>query len=309
MLLETLKNWNSDDHECITYDLFITYLTRDPRSRDYANKFNGNCIKKFAIISDNLEENDLEITEFQNFTRIKNEHLSETLSASITTLAATTNILIDISCMPRSSMADILAKLISAPHLSSVRIRTNYTIAKFIQPPSDILANESIEAVHSAFSGWSYADSKPTSLVLGLGYEPYKAEGASEFFEPYEQWVFIPTSPISEYSPKVLENNQQLISRVGLDKKTVTYKVDDPELTFGQLEQVVSSLTEKTNPVLMPFGPKIFFFLCLIQSMSHPEVGVWQVTGESAEGSNNTEASDCSYGVECLLLSTGTPLV
>jgi hypothetical protein len=137
-------------------------------------------------------------------------------------------------------------------------------------------------------------------LVLGLGYEPFKAEGASEFFEPYEQWIFIPESPIAEYLPKVLENNEELISRVLLEKKTVNYRVDDPELTFGQLEQVVSALTETTNPVLMPFGPKIFFFLCLVQSMSHPEVGVWQVTDDYEPSNGKTEASQYSFGIDCV---------
>lgn len=299
MKLESLNNWDPENHGPTTYDIFITYVSCAPRSIDYAIKFSGSCINKFAIsdevhpptITDKLNEH--------SFINIRPEHLTDALSASMTSLAPTTNILLDISCIPRNLMAEILACIMSTTNLTGVKLRANYTIAKFSIPPSDIRANESIEAVHSNFSGWSYADSKPTSLVLGLGYEPFKAEGASEYFEPYEQWVFIPDSPIIDYLPKVLENNEELISRVRLDNRTVTYRVDDPELTFGQLEQVVSSLIQTTNPVLMPFGPKVFFFLCLIQSMSYPEVGVWQVTDDLTEEGGKSEASEHSVGIEC----------
>jgi hypothetical protein len=180
----------------------------------------------------------------------------------------------------------------------------NYTIARYSVPPADIGANESIEAVHSCFSGWSYADSKPTSLILGLGYEPFKAEGASEYFEPYDQWVFVPDSPVEEYLPVVIENNQELISRSSGASKAIYYRVDDPEMTFGQLEQVVSLLMQTTNPVLMPFGPKILFFLCLVQSLCHSEVGVWCVTGIHSSEKNAVEASDYSCGVECIFVQS-----
>lgn len=35
------------------------------------------------------------------------------------------------------------------------------------------------------------------------------------------------------------------------------------------------------NPVLLPFGPKIFFAISLLVASVYREVGVWHVTGDS----------------------------
>lgn len=303
MYLDSLRNWNPRDHEGVTYDVFITFFTDEPRSLFYLQNFNGDSVKKFALAAGDISDSLSLAIEEHGFFRINPDHIASSLISAVSSLSVRTNILIDIACMPREIMAEVLACLLSIGASRPICLRVVYTIAKYTLPPSDIRANESIEAVHSAFSGWSYADSKPTSLVLGLGYEPFKAEGASEYFEPYEQWVFIPESPVLEYLPKVLSNNEELISRNHIENKVVRYRVDDPEFTFGQLEQVVSSLIVTTNPVLMPFGPKIFFFLCLIQSVSHPEVGVWQVTDNNLGVSTGGEASEYSFGIECVFVS------
>jgi hypothetical protein len=301
MILESLMNWNPEAVDDVEYDLLITSCAREGRSVNFARNFEGGAKKKISILFDGAsdavvaeyKELGFEIAEFSSF----EDYIFKVLSD----LDQSLSILVDVSCMSRHAMAVVLAK-VSSLSVPSVRLRVNYTIARYSVPPTDIGANESIEAVHACFSGWSYADSKPTSLILGLGYEPFKAEGASEFFEPYDQWVFVPDSPVEEYLPVVISNNQELISRSGATSKAIYYRVDDPEMTFGQLEQVVSLLMQTTNPVLMPFGPKILFFLCLIQSLCHSEVGVWCVTGNHSGESNSGEASDYSCGVECVFV-------
>jgi hypothetical protein len=303
MILETLTNWSPEAVDDIEYDLLITSCSLDGRSVNFARNFNGSAKKKISVLFDGAS--DAVVVEYKKlgFEIAGLGHFEDCFSKDLSELNQSLSILVDVSCMSRHAMAVILAK-ISSLAVSSVRLRVNYTIARYSVPPTDIGANESIEAVHACFSGWSYADSKPTSLILGLGYEPFKAEGASEFFEPYDQWVFVPDSPVEEYLPVVILNNQELISRSSATSKAIYYRVDDPELTFGQLEQVVSLLMQTTNPVLMPFGPKILFFLCLVQSLCHPEVGVWCVTGNHSGESNPGEASDYSCGVECVFVQS-----
>lgn len=189
-------------------------------------------------------------------------------------------LVIDISCMPREYMAEILA-LISSAKIKEVELITLYALASFSPPSSESVINEAIEPVHQRFAGWSTPDSKPTSLILGLGYEPDRAEGASEFFEPSDQWVFVPRSPVTEFFDEVAQNNKALLFEVG-NRHVVEYSVLDPSLTFAQLEMVIGLLLDKTNPVLLPFGPKIFFFLCLIQCLQHPKIGVWHFSDRGA---------------------------
>ncbi|MCK3851905.1 hypothetical protein [Pseudomonas sp. W2Jun17] len=299
MELISLSNWDSSVADDVSYDVFVTNQSIDDRARFFASSFEGRFIQKIIIknkisgssFSKQLEDLgfvDVELSAFEQVLRC------------VDLDGKCVNVLLDISCMPRDVMSHLLSSILSFFSGCIVKIRIKYTIASYSLPPNDIGANAGIEAVHSDFSGWSHADSKPTSLVLGLGYEPFKAEGASEFFEPYDQWVFVPESPVTDYLPKVIENNQQLINRSEAENRTIYYKVDDPEMTFGQLEQVVSLLSKTTNPVLMPFGPKILFFLCLIQSLCHPEVGVWYVTGNHPEEIVNNFASEHSCGFECV---------
>jgi hypothetical protein len=297
MNLETLVNWNSSEHGDATYDIFLAFFNSEQRSIDYAARFNGICEKNvFVSQSDQCSK---QISGELGFFVVDVKKLIDIFSEVALAKHGRLSILVDISCMSRHCMAEFMSAVFSVSNCIEVKLRVNYTIAQYSVPPLDISANESIEAVHGDFSGWSYADSKPTSLILGLGYEPFKAEGASEYFEPYDQWVFVPESPVAEYLPMVLKNNEELLSRSSSDGKTIFYKVDDPEMTFGQLEQVVSLLGQTTNPVLMPFGPKILFLLCLIQSRCHPEVGVWCVTGNHPEDILSSAASDYSCGLDC----------
>lgn len=304
MKLISLDNWDSLKFDEVSYDFFINAQSNDGRAKFFANIFEGHCSRKIMITDINSPSSSLEESESLGFSMVELPEFEQCLKRAAIAAETDVSILIDISCMARNVMSNVLSAVLSVFSKTSVRLRVRYTIASYSVPPVDISANEGIEAVHSDFSGWSYADSKPTSLVLGLGYEPFKAEGASEFFEPYDQWVFVPESPVVEYLPKVVENNQELISRSDAENKTIYYKVDDPEMTFGQLEQVVSLLSQSTNPVLMPFGPKILFFLCLIQSLCHPEVGVWHITGSHPEEVGDSSASDYSCGFECVFFAS-----
>ncbi|MDD0968075.1 MULTISPECIES: hypothetical protein [Pseudomonas] len=297
MNLETLVNWNSNEHGDATYDIFLAFFNSEKRSIDYATKMDSFCERKIVVCQS--EQWGGQVPGELGFSIVDVKELAGIFSEVSLAKHGRLSILVDISCMSRHCMAEFMSAMFAASNCVEVKLRVNYTIAQYSLPPLDISANESIEAVHGDFSGWSYADSKPTSLILGLGYEPFKAEGASEYFEPYDQWVFVPESPVKEYLPMVLKNNEELLFRSADDGKTIFYKVDDPELTFGQLEQVVSLLSQSTNPVLMPFGPKILFLLCLIQSRCHPEVGVWCVTGNHPEDVLSSTASDYSCGLDC----------
>ena len=299
MNLDSLNNWDSKASGDISYDLFLAFFNHEQRSRDLASKVDAVCFKKIAVTAGSIDKFEERYAQDFGFFLVEIDALKNYFSELSVIGDRKICVLIDISCMPRNIMAEVMSILFSSLSKCNVKLRVNYTIASYSLPPADIGANESIEAVHSDFSGWSYADSKPTSLILGLGYEPFKAEGASEFFEPYDQWVFVPESPVIEYLPMVIQNNGELLSRSSVENKTIYYKVDDPEATFGQLEQVVSLLAQTTNPVLMPFGPKILFFLCLIQSHCHPEVGVWCVTGNHPEERGSSFASDYSCGIDC----------
>jgi len=211
------------------------------------------------------------------------------------------DVVVDISCMSRELMARAFAWLLHLRPSAELNLYVCYSLAEFSPPPKSVSPNEYIAPVASRFAGWPAA-SQPTSLIVGLGYEPHKAEGAAEFLDASEQWLFIPNSPITEFRAEVEKNNVGLVERARRANRLVEYQVDDPAGAYGQLELLVSDLSRRSNPVLLPFGPKVFFAMGLLQSYEHPQAGVWAVSGERTATATDTRPSGCIIGFHARFL-------
>lgn len=299
MKLQKLENYNILSDQERSCDLFIVYSCLEPRSSNILNKFSFNETKLFIIEDKEHSPFPLHAKEQTDYTILDKITYPKAIYDELNDLENPYKIVLDISCLPHTIMAEILHIISSAGSKYPIEVIVLYSLAEFTPPSTSSLANESIEPVHESFAGWSSPETKPTSLILGLGYEPNKAEGASEYFEPSDQWIFIPSSPIPEFLGQVHSNNANLIEKTDEDR-TIEYNVADPEITYGQIELVISSLARKSNPVLLPFGPKIFFFLCLVQCLTHSELGVWRVTGIDDSISQDVHASEYVIGVKCI---------
>ncbi len=299
MKLQKLENFRIPDDQELSCDLLIAYSCSESRSTNILNKYPFNESKIFVIEEADDSDDDHSYSGSPDSFALNKSNYREHVHDALKNLDKSCTIALDISCLPHAMMAEILYIISATESEYEIEVIVMYTLAKFTSPSMSLLANESIEPVHKNFAGWSSPETKPTSLILGLGYEPNKAEGASEYFEPSDQWIFIPSSPIPEFLDQVYCNNENLIKKTDIDRM-IEYNVADPELTYGQIELVISSLARKSNPVLLPFGPKIFFFLCLVQCLTHPELGVWRVTGVEDQISRDVHASEYVIGVRCV---------
>lgn len=288
MAIKVLENYEFHSKDALECDAFIYFKSVEPRSSFIISEYLIKYSEVFEVCSSGVGaviDADVAIGKFRSYV--------QNLDKGIT-------LVLDISCMPREYMAEILA-VVNSAKVGEIELIAIYALAAFSPPSSESIINEAIEPVHQRFAGWSSPDSKPTSLILGLGYEPDRAEGASEFFEPSDQWLFVPKSPVQEFFNEVALNNRALLAEVG-KRHVIEYDVLDPSLTFAQLEMVIGLLLERTNPVLLPFGPKIFFFLCLIQCLQHPKLGVWHFSNRSRISSyQNISASGKIAALRCLL--------
>ncbi|MFL9964297.1 hypothetical protein PQR02_25175 [Paraburkholderia sediminicola] len=231
-----------------------------------------------------------------DFSKVNSNLFEATLNATASTFdKGRLDVVVDISCMSRELMARAFAWLLHMRPSAELNLHVCYSLAEFSPPPKGVSPNEYIAPVASQFAGWPAA-SQPTSLIVGLGYEPHKAEGAAEFLDASEQWLFIPNSPIAEFRAEVEKNNGGLVERAKRSNRLVEYQVDDPAGAYGQLELLVSDLSRRSNPVLLPFGPKIFFALGLLQSYEHPQAGVWAVSSERSVIATDTRPSGCIIG-------------
>jgi hypothetical protein len=203
--------------------------------------------------------------------------------------------------MSRSLLAEIFRNIFQNADECELLVTVMYAFAAFTPPPNDMPANADICPVLEAFAGWPDTSGASTALIVGLGYERQKAEGACEYFDPTETWVFAPRSPLTEYDVAVLDNNAELLARADRRARKIDYKVDEPERTFGQLVSTISSVRARATPVLLPFGPKLFFVISLFVSFLYPEVGVWVVTGDLVDPGEDHEASGHVVAFEAYL--------
>lgn len=201
-------------------------------------------------------------------------------------------IFVDISCMSRRSMSNIVTALCRIAARREVSFHVGYVIAAFSPPPSMLPPNRDIRPISPFFAGWPSETAASTSLVIGLGYEKHKAEGASEYFDASETWVFMPQSPVSDYNGHVCENNADLIGSATRNRRFVAYPVLDPARTFGVLASLTSDLIDRTNPVILPLGPKIFFMLSLLVAALYEESGVWEISTDCAPDPRDEHASE-----------------
>lgn len=299
MILSKLENFDFNASLTIECDLLVVCSGYESRCSDVIKS--GKIIAGTTMIGSLSADSsyiDLgDIVSPQFFPSM--DELLDAVNAFLEDSSSSTKVVLDISCLDPYYMAGILDSITRAASVANVELLALYSIASYSPPLLDQIANESIEPVHVSFAGWSTPESRPTSLILGLGYEPYKAEGASEFFEPSDQWIFLPRSPVSEFYQVVKENNRSLLEKAE-GARLIEYNVDDPETTYGQIEIVISILLRESNPVLLPFGPKIFFFLCLVHCLRHPELGVWRVSKGKNSNTVDITSSGVLVGVRCI---------
>jgi hypothetical protein len=209
------------------------------------------------------------------------------------------SILLDISSMPRSVMASVMAIMSDIAATRRIDMVVAYCLAKYTPPAEQKFANKTVQPVHANFTGLALNVGLPVAAIVGLGYEKDKALGAVEYIQSTDWWVFVPTSEETRYLKKVNEHNRTILKAVP-EKHRFEYSIHSPLLTVSQLESLVSSLFSTHKPILLPFGPKIFFFCSLLVSMVHRNCSVWHVVGETATVKANVSLS---ANIMCLSFS------
>jgi hypothetical protein len=209
-------------------------------------------------------------------------------------------ILIDVSCMSRPLIAEVFAGLVIIAQTRDIQLQVAYSLATYAPSPLVwAVPNRTICPVHPAFSGWtSEGASAPLDVVVGLGYERGKALGAVEYLEPRHRWICVPQSPELAYLAEVKQHNKNLIDNS--KGRVVYYQVLSPVDTYFSLRSLVEGIARGARPVLLPFGPKLFFAVSLLVAMTVEEVAVWHVSGESNDYSERSPSRH-SVILSCLI--------
>lgn len=215
------------------------------------------------------------------------------------------SVLIDLSCLARRHVGAIFSAIKQLAKHAPVELQIAYSLARFVKPPLNwSTAIRKIAPVHRDFAGWTAAPDKPIELVIALGYEKGKAIGAAEYLEPGDTWLFVPHSKEEKYLKEVQIQNKELL----LERRAqqLDYDVLSPVDAYHTLLSLVRGIRNVARPILLPFGPKIFFGISLLVAMVIDEAAVWFVDGENTSNSDISQPSLHSVIMSCRIEHTET---
>lgn len=191
-------------------------------------------------------------------------------------------VLVDISSMPRGTLASIVESLSSCPR--PLKVTFVYSRANPDQTLGAKRRPETLTAgpLSSYFSGAIRPPSVPLGLVIGLGVEPYRAMGAVELLEPTRSWIFTTDSNDGRYRIAIAEANEALLRAFKPDQ-LFHYDLNSVSETYLALESLCFSASTDYRLILAPSGPKVFTLACLLvaapQSTMRP--AVWRIGSRS----------------------------
>jgi len=203
--------------------------------------------------------------------------LGKLLKATATPLS---RICVDITCLSREDLGLVVEFCSKIKWSTKPEIHFVYSLAQYSPPPDDVGPIMHLGPITPFFSGWSSDPTCPSSLVLGIGYEPDLALGLMERLEPSRTFAFRPTGHDHRYTKAIDEKNSAFLTPV--PKATVfDYNILDPLGTYTKLESLVYSELRDNRVVIAPFGLKSMA-LCsyLVAARYLPQVAIWGIKPE-----------------------------
>ena len=124
--------------------------------------------------------------------------------------------------------------------------------------------------------------SKPTALIIGMGNEPNRIEGLTEYFDAVPYLFYSDKSYNYEYSNEIESLNKSIIKGTNLD-----YIFKFPIYDLGYLNFMLSSLCEALlrdfRVVIAPCGPKPFALIAMINALNYNNRSDKEYLGNSIE--------------------------
>lgn len=193
------------------------------------------------------------------------------------------SICIDISSMPRRTMALIVEWLWNLAH-DTVQVQFVYCPGQFQGSMRAAAKTEALSAgpVSDYFRGELRAPSVPLGLIVGLGLEPHRAVGLVELVEPSHTWAFVSESIDQRFSKAASAMHETLLTSPNAPT-LLSYDIRSLSQTHGALESLSFAVGLKYRLLMAPSGPKLFSLACLLVAAPrlHSRPAVWRVGSAS----------------------------
>ncbi|MEM7092721.1 MAG: hypothetical protein AAF567_06955 [Actinomycetota bacterium] len=196
---------------------------------------------------------------------------------------------VDVSEMDRLTIGALVKGL--ASYGGAIEVDFSYVPAMFVPPSGSVAAAISGgDASWSPFPGSVLDFGLAPALILGLGYEDHVAVGTVERLDPSLLWTFSPASFAPEYDEQVRSANASLFQVRSVASEFV-YPLENPEVAFRRMAELVNAVRDEHQVIIVPFGPKIFAAMANLIAAGWPtEVEVANVIVSA--GSTDNAAPD-----------------
>jgi hypothetical protein len=201
----------------------------------------------------------------------------EWINQCMATHSSVRSICVDLSSMNRSRIAAWAEFYERVGDPQNFRMHFIYCPSRFVHPSDELIQNENVGPLSARFSGGLLEPGRPPELVLGLGYEVGKALGALEFLQCSDSWVFIPKATDVRFEQAVERVNKILIDNTA-PNRLVRYRLDDPAGTYADLCSLLRGISQWSNPILLPLGPKLFSLVCMLAGLKFENSSVWRAS-------------------------------
>lgn len=202
------------------------------------------------------------------------------------------DILIDYTIMPQILYSSLLLYFYNLNLDIQVNLVFSYAQAKFVEP----IIDESCHYLFEPLNGFSNISipTKPTALILGLGFEKRKALNLKEYFDAEEVYIFLTeekTAPL--FNLEVKKQNRDILSSVN-KSHIIDYPVLDVSYTRKILFDLCQELSKDFRIVVAPCGPKTFSLACSIVAIQLDNIDIWSIKQENGESKQELASGEIS---------------
>lgn len=289
MKINRLQNIDTNQFCKETFDLFI-FAYRETNRGLYIAKKELNCQKKLILFDDQdvIVNNVSEISGEKEMLILSSDNARRLIEYIDNFIRQTNqleiNIAIDYTSMPQLWYSSILMLFNNLKYDININLYFSYTQSEFYQPEID----DGCSYQFQPLMGYTNITipSKPTALILGVGFENRRAFSLKEFFDAEEVYIFI-TDKLSapQFNQEVYSQNKEIISQMKEDH-VLEYPALDILYTRKILFDLCKDLSNDFRVVIAPCGPKTFSLTSAIVATQIPNIDIWRIIGgtKSVEG-------------------------
>jgi hypothetical protein len=286
-----LKQIQDNDIEVFDFSIFIAASGFESRAVLQAQKYAGNSEKKISLgfigysddkvrlKNDSIFKDmgfDMRTIDEDSDENVQLDSIVDSISSCVRK-EDKTRIYIDYSCMTRNWYSYLLYRLFNLPERNNIILYFGYSHAQYSGYEEE---HQSLNRIVKPLLGYCGigVPSNPTALVIGMGNEPNRIYGLTDYFDASPYLFYSDKSYNEHYSTEIEDLNKDIIDTTKEDD-IFTFPVYDLMYTNHLLDSLCRSLLRKYRVVIAPCGPKPFALLAMINSLKYDNlIEVWRIS-------------------------------